>query len=626
MERAGHRYVRLIMAIILSRRARTLLVAATAIVVVVFLCLAAVPVGWLKEDAEKLLSRQTGRPVTIGEIGREDRLSFTPVIRVSDIDVAQASWAGEGKLATVRLLRVRINVFALLFGRAEPQLLSASGARLHLVRAADRRVNWRSGESGGEDAAVSLARLKRLDAVVNYRDDYQKRAFEVALKLDPENGFSAEGDGEVAENPVKLSARGPVPAAAGRWPFEVTLTGDAIDLDAKGTMARPFDPSVMSFRAKARANDLKLVDRIIEAGLFETQPVDLSATVERDGGKWTLSSFDGTIGRSDIAGRATIVQAGSETSLEASLRSKQLDFEDLASDAGNAAAIALERSEGLKVVPNTRINIGKVALTKGRMEVQIDRLVSARRPSAFHSLNGVLKLEGKLLTVESLNIALTKGELSGTITVDQREKQQPLVSMALDLRDSSINALFGTSGTIDAPVDARIRLAGTGDTIREAVGRSEGAIGLVAGGGSLPDRLAMLMGFDVGRALFAGDEDRASLRCAAVRLRVRDGMGVAGPLLVDTDRSQARGRGSVRFPEERMAMTFTGAPKGDIVLRVPGAIMVRGTVREPEVIVPRNVRSVGNVLKGIGRAITGRQGPKAVDADCDALRKEVLRD
>jgi AsmA family protein len=41
--------------------------------------------------------------------------------------------------------------------------------------------------------------------------------------------------------------------------------------------------------------------------------------------------------------------------------------------------------------------------------------------------------------------------------------------------------------------------------------------------------------------------------------------------------------------------------------------------------VPKEVKSVGNVFKAIGRAITGKQGPTATDADCAGLAAQVLR-
>lgn len=608
-----------------SRRARILVWRAVGTLAVLLLVLGTFPVGWFKDDVEARLSRQIGRNVSIGKLERESPFSFTPVIRITDIAIPQAAWAGPGKLATVRLLRVRLNVFALLAGQARPRLLDANGATLFLVRGADHRVNWRrDNSSNAEGTGISLADLGRLDAVIHYRDAVQDRAFRIVARFDPKAGLSATGKGEIAGYPVDLSVSGPAPAD-GAWPFRLAISGGAVSLNADGTMATPFDTQHMKFRLTTRASDLKLIDRIIEAGLFGTQPVDLAAQVERDGERWQIRDLSGTIGSSDIAGQATVIKAPDGTQLDASLHARRLDFEDLASDGGTAAAMALERAQGLRLVPNTRVNIRKVGLAKGRLAFQIDRIVSARRPSALASAKGVLTIDGKLLTASPLELGLNKGTITGQMTVDQRNNRaKPLVTLALEMRGSSIGALFGGDGKIDAPVDARVNLTGPGDTIREAVGRADGTIGLVARNGTLPAKLAALLGFDIGRTLFADDEDRATLRCAVVRLDMRQGLGTIAPLIVDTSHSRTSGRGTIRFPDEALAIQLSGAPKGSSVLRVPGSAMAAGSIREPRVLIPREVKSVGNVLKGIGRAITGRNGPKAADADCAALSRQAI--
>jgi hypothetical protein len=61
------------------------------------------------------------------------------------------------------------------------------------------------------------------------------------------------------------------------------------------------------------------------------------------------------------------------------------------------------------------------------------------------------------------------------------------------------------------------------------------------------------------------------------------------------------------------------------VLRLPGSVTVGGSIRVPDIVVPPEVRSAGNILKAIGRAISGKQGPMAADADCAALSARVLR-
>ena len=141
----------------------------------------------------------------------------------------------------------------------------------------------------------------------------------------------------------------------------------------------------------------------------------------------------------------------------------------------------------------------------------------------------------------------------------------------------------------------------------------------------MPKEIAEALGFDAGGALLSGSDDRAVLRCVIVGADLRRGRGQVGPFVVDTSQSRLDGQGTITFPDERLAIRLTGAPKHDAVLRLPGSATMSGTISEPDIVVPREVKSVGNVLKALGRAITGKQGPVAQDADCGALARQVLR-
>lgn len=611
----------------MKRRAPIILVAAAAVLAAVVLLLMAFPVGMLKGTAERRLSERFGRPVTIAAIEREGGLSLSPVIRVTGVRVPQAAWAGPGDLAYLRLLRIRVRLLPLLVGRFSPQVIAASGVRLDLVRAADGRTNWGKPEPDKQATGGDAPRLDALgiaDAAVRYRDAKQRRTFTLNVRVDPQHGLAASGRGDVDGAPVTVAARGGPVRPEGPWPFSVGIDGPLLAMTATGHMAAPLDTDHMTFRMTARADDLKRIDRVIEAGLFGTQPVRLSAEVQHRDKSWQVERLTGTIGRSRLTGRIGVDKVDGRTRLDGEVHASALDLADLSSDEGLARAAALERAEGQRVVPNTRVNLAKIDRTDGRIAFRADRLLS-RRSSTLTSMAGVLTLDRQRLVVEPLRIGLTRGAISGRAVVDQRGgAREPLVTLALDLTGSTLGTIAGDVGEVDARVDGRVRLTGRGSTIRAAVGRSNGTVGLVARDGSLPAKMAAMLGFDVGRSLLTGGSARATLRCAVVRLPVRDGRGTFAPLVVDTSLSQTRGTGTLTFPAERIAATLTGEPKGGSVLRLPGAIQAGGTIKAPEVVVPRETKSAGNIFKAIGRAITGRQGPTASDADCGALSRQAI--
>ncbi|MBN2973045.1 AsmA family protein [Roseomonas aeriglobus] len=590
------------------------------------LLVAAFPVSPFRERAERTLSARFGRPVTIGALERTPAFSFTPTIRIRDVRIPQPAWAGSGDFVRIATLDMQIRSLGLLTGRVDPKNVTASGVRLDLVRTAEGQTNWDRPGGAKDDGSASPLRLDGLtvrDAVVRYRDGKQDRQFTLSVTSDA-NGFAARGQGVVRGAAVRVSASGaPITAGGQPWPFRARLDGPALSMTARGRMDAPLDTERMTLAVTAQASSLKLIDAVIEAGLFGTQPVRLSADVRHDGPKWHIDTLRGRIGRSDFTGKLGVDKTSGRTVLNGDIHASQLDFDDLADDAGLAKATALERAVGPRVVPNTRVDIGKITSTDGRIAFRIDRIVS-REPSAITTASGVLVLDRQLLTIEPLRIGLKRGAITGKAVVDQRGgRKDPTVTLALDLTGSSIAALAG-GGDVSGRLDGRVRLSGVGETIRTAVGRSNGQIGLVARNGALPAKMAAMLGFDAGRALTADDDARARLRCAVVRLDVAGGRGRFDPLIVDTSASQTRGTGGVVFPAETVAARLTGAPKHNSLLRIPGSVLVSGTLSSPQVVVPQETKSVGNILKGLGRAITGKQGPVAGNADCDALSRRAI--
>ncbi|MEH3157649.1 MAG: AsmA family protein [Sphingomonas taxi] len=611
----------------MTRRPRLLILAA-AVPLVLLLAVAAFPFGTLKGLVADRLTQRFGRPVTIAAMERVDTIGFTPTIAVRGVRIPQADWAGSGDFLRLREARVSFPLWPLLTGTFRPRDIVVTGLDLALVRDADGRTNWsRPGEPKSGGASTDLKGLVVRDSVIRYRDARRQRSATMAFASDAK-GLRASGSGTIRGTPVRIALSGasvaqPVP---GPWPFTASIVGAALDMQARGSMDRPLDTDAMTLSVSARAADLRLIDAVIEAGLFGTQPVALTARVRHDAPRWTVTDLKGTIGHSDIAGRVTVDKQDGRTRLDGAIESARFDFDDLSTDAGLAEGAALKRAIGPRVVPNTRIDLSKIDRTDGRIAVRIARVTSRSGDTSVTGLQGVLALDRQRLRVDPLVIRLAGGTARGTVSVDQRGGGRwPTLAVDLRLTGTRVEALPGTDGAFTGRIAAHARLTGRGETIRDAIGRSDGRIGFTVRDGALPARYAAALGFDAGRALLADGDEQARLRCVVLALPVRGGRGTAAPLVVDTSASQLRGTGTIAFPAERIDLRLTGAPKGHSLLRLPGAAFVTGTLSAPQLTVPPQVKSAGNVFKAIGRAITGRQGPSATDADCAGLAERALR-
>ncbi|WP_188946359.1 AsmA family protein, partial [Polymorphobacter multimanifer] len=576
--------------------------------------LAAFPWDRLRGPLERQLSEDFARPVRIGSMERVDSFSLSPRLLVRDVRVPQADWAGPGDLARIRELEIGFRLLPMLLGRLQATSVSIAGARLDFVRDAEGRESWSTGEGGDGTDLSFIERLEVSDSLIRYRDAKQDRAFTATLTATSERGIDLAGSGTIRGAPVRIVAHGdplPMGGAVAPWPFHAEIEGEAIDMRLVGTMDRPLDVDHFSATMTGRGDDLKRLDAIIEAGLPGTQEVRMKADVRRDFPDWTIMGLVGSIGRSELAGEAVIRKRGERSIIEGRIEAAQLDFDDLASDEGLRRAAEKRERVGPRLIPDTAIDLKRLARTDIMLDFSVKRLLWPG-PSPLQTMQGRFVLDRSRIVVKPLTIGLAEGRMNGEAVIDQRGPSglapEPMLTLAIDLDRASLFE-FAPDAGVDGRLAARLRLAGPGGTVREAIGRSTGTVTIFARDGELPDRTASLLGQDIGRGITGSREKQAVLNCMILHMDVTDGDGRMRPMVIDTSRAVSRFSGRVGLADERLGLTMMGAPKQNSVLRLDAPVRISGTIKDPDVQLPEKARSAGNVLRMLGRAITGDQAP-----------------
>jgi len=600
------------------------LVVVAGVVLVAALLLATFPVGMLRGTAEARLNEKFGAPVHIGALERRDVFSFSPEIEARGVRIGQPAWAGHGDMATIRRLRIRLPILKLLTGTIAPRSIDIDGLSLALVRDADGRSNWGGRRPGGSDSspppAIGTVRIN--DGRFTLKD--AKRHLDIAGTIEAKDarGLAIAAEGQFNGAAAKLGAAARwIQDANGRWPFSAELTSDLLRLRASGTMAAPLDTGHMTMRMAARGTSLKQLDYIIEAGLFGTQAIGLVGTVRRDGSDWFIDKLDGRIGRSTIAATAKILKRHGRTRIDASIDAPRLDFDDLADDAGLAAARAQEARIGPRIFPDTRINLAKMGPTDGVIRITIHQLL-VKGGSVFKSLKGQLSLDHRILTLDKAVAQLGRGTMTGRVRVDSRGKI-PLLTTELRVEGASFDDFIGQPDMIRGPVRGLVRISGRGDTVRQAFASGNGKIAFVASGGAMNRAAAYVMAQDLGGAIgqkLGDDEAMTPIRCAILAFSAKDGLLTPAPLVIDTAIARARGRGQ---------------KKPDFKLVDP--VKIEGTLSQPTIdFAPPGKKSGGGVFGAVTRSIGAALGlrkyqqrdaplPKPGTVNCRALAAEALR-
>ncbi len=597
-------------------RSRLLATAAVGggIVVIALVALGAFPVGMMRGVVENRLSAALDTKVQVGSVTRDTLFSYTPTVSIRDVRIAQPAWVGPGDFVRLDSVSLRVPVFRLLTGAFKPDRISVDGARVALVRDVSGRKNWepeRKTPKRGGDSRPSLSDLTVTNSQIVIRDAKRGLTVSGPLSVDAARGLQYAATGTFQDTPARLELHGGKitgidPTAS--YPFAVSLASPALRMTVKGAMRGVLDTRHFTADVSTQAPTLKNLDRIIEAGLFGSQPIDFRGKIRHDGRDWYVDRIAGSMGRSRFSGLATIHKDGARTMINAKIDASQFDFDDLADTEGRAKSAARKAAIGARVIPPTRINLSKLGKTDGRLVFAAHKLLSSGG-TVFKSLSGTLTLDHRTVTVSNIVATLASGRMTGTVKVDHRSGN-PKLGVDVRLAGLTLDALVGQPKMISGPVRGHIVMNGQGDTVREAMAHASGKAAIVATDGHVQRMVADVLGQNLSGAVshaISGPSQEVPLRCLVANFRATRGVLTPNPLAIDTGASVGRGSGRIVLDGERLDLTLAGASKSHALLRITDPIHVRGTLSSPTVSVAgigaAEKPTAGGVLRVLGRSI-----------------------
>ncbi len=601
-----------------------------------FLIVAAFPWGLVARSGLDLLAGAIGRPVTVGAARRLDWFGLVPTIALDDVTIGQPAWQGRGTMARIAHVRLTLPVLPLLTGRFHPHRIDLDGVRLALFRAADGRANWNGDGQGGPPQGT---RLTIRDGRYRLRDLGRQVLLAGTLVSDATHGLVIDGSGTLRGRPLRVAATGGARGAADPtrpYPLRVVARSPLVAMAAQAILARPLDLRHFTARVVASGRDLTHLDDLVQAGLFPSQAFRLAGAVTRDGPRWRIAGLNGAVGRTTVTATVTVVRADGRTRVDGRVDAGAFDFADFVSDAQRARADARLAAVGPRLLPETSIDLEKMARLDGVLRFRAAHLLTGAL-SPFRSLATTVTLDHRRLALDPLDAGLVAGRMTGRVTVDDTDA---LPRLGIDTRigGSTIQALLLKRGSIRGPLDATIHLAGRGATFRAAMGASSGRIGIWVQGGTMRRDYATFVGGDVVRsagAVIGGGGARVALRCLVGVLEAHDGRLVPAPLTIDSVVSRAAASGSIDLSNERLDLTFTGRSKQPALFRSTTPTRLFGTFLHPQVDIrpPRAKDRAGSgLLDRVGTFVNGlrirsdRPGDApAPDADCGALAHAAMR-
>ena len=610
--------------------------------------------NWLRGPLARAISGRIHRPVAITGNLVVHPWSWSPTATVNGLVIGNPAWAGPAPMAKLPSLTVQMKILPFIFrGKMILPLVEADSPRIALERDASGRVNWNFSQNPkAKPILPAIGHLVIRDGAVRYADARGRLNFAGVITSNETVSGASRGtfllQGTGTLNGAAFRARvggGPLINIDPNRPYDFTasLEGQETHLTVSGAVTHPFNLAGISGRFSVQGEDLADLYRLTSIALPNSPPYDLKAGFARNGKYYALRHMVGRVGQSDLTGSVSIDDSTGRPFVRADLASRLVRAADLVAVVGGApkkgtpgalspaekiAAAKLQAEH--RLLPDATLDASRIRGMDAKVFYKATMVEAGKVP--IRDLRLGVTLDHSLLTINPLQMALSQGQLAGTIRIDARRKLQ---TNAIDLRLTNaqlVNLLppKGGAPSIEGGVWARARLTGTGNSVRSAAATANGTVTLVMPGGKVRKTIADMLNLDLGRtaiALITKNKQDTPVRCGVADFRARNGVLTADEMMLDTGLVQVRGSGDIDLRNETVNLRLQGKPKKITLVRLDAPITVTGMLASPKIgvdIIKAAPQAVLAVALGVFAAPLAAILPfvapgLAKNADCAAL-------
>jgi uncharacterized protein involved in outer membrane biogenesis len=589
--------------------------------------------SWLRGPLQSRLSALTGKTVHIdGPISGTK--SWVPHIKLNDIKIDEPDFAAAPKVARIDTIALEIDLKSLLHGKLDFPLIDIDAPVLNLLRDTSGKANWdiASEASGPSDRGNMpiIGKLTVKDGKLKYRDVAKHLTIDGTIKTiaatggTGEDSFTVEGNGTYRNAPFTIKLKG------GSLD-DLRETKKPYDIDARasvgktriaviGTVTNPFKLTDMNLKLTADGDNAQDLYPIFGIPAPPTPPYHLTGTLDRDGKTWLFKNFAGTVGKSDLEGSLRYeTENRKRIFVGGNLTSKNLDFSDLgllvgapgSTEGGRPVsdtqkAMAQQRDKSDRVLPDTPLNFDEVRNVDADITFKGEHVTAQNLP--IDNVDMHMTLDDALLSLKPLNVGVAGGQINSNIIIDAR-KDTVVTDHDVKFSRFQVAQIFQKAGFAQGGtgmIDGRIRLHGTGDSVRKSLATADGQASAIVDKGTISDLVANELGLDVARALgvLIGGDSQVPLNCVVVDFQVDKGVMNARTFIIDTDAALSTGKGTVSLADEKLDLSIHGDPKNATPMALGGPIEIGGNFKKMSVGLGAEAYARGGAAVALGALLT----------------------
>lgn len=616
--------------------------------------------NWLRGPIGRFASARLQREVVIAGDLRVHPWSFSPKAEAYGLRIGQPGWAKAvdpraGQMAEVQRVAVQIKILPLLRGQVILPFVAIDKPVVRLLRDKTGRANWSFGAPRENAPPLKLPAVQRF--VINdgqLRVDDRKGGALFVGTVSARERAGETGGRFVMEGKGSLNGAGFLARVTGGpllnitpskpYPFDALVQAGATRIAAEGAITRPFDLGRFETQLSVSGADLNRLHDLTGLTLPNTPPYRIAGHLVRKGDRFDFERLSGRIGDSDIRGDLFVSTGRERPYLEAELRSRRLDFDDLGSLFGAAPATGRGEtaSAGQKVeaaqsdavqrlLPDATLQVERVRAMDAKVTYRADAVNAPNLPLRKVSLD--LTLDKGVLTMDPIAFTFSRGDLRGKVRLDARPAT-PKTDVDLRLLNARIEDFIPIKSdgkpAIEGAVMARAKLTGVGDSVHRAASTADGSVTLVAPRGQIRQAFAELLGVNASKGLIlllSKSDKETPVRCAVADFDVKNGVMTTNTLVADTGVVLAKGRGTVDLRTERLDFRIEGDSKKPRLVRLFIPITIKGPIMAPKpgLDVSKTVgqggvaAALGSIVNPLAALLPFVTGGEAKDADCAGL-------
>lgn len=567
----------------------SVLVSIIGLILLAWLILFVTKGRFLKGPFERTVSSMTERQVKVAGDFQLYLNPFNVKFLAEGMTVSNPEWATKPNFFESKLIDTQIATWTLLFGdKRRINWLQLLSGNVDLEwDAAGKRNTWSFGDPNAPAKPLELPLIRAAivqGTAIRYRDPRLQLNADIKIETVQArdtrfaNAINFTGSGTMRGKPFSLEGGLLSPnetVTGGRNELRLAARAAQTSLAVSGTLPGATEIEGADLKLGVRGPNISLLFDFLGIAVPDTRAYRINSNLTKAGGEWRFTRLAGVFGESDIGGRMTIAMPNDRLTINADLATRVIDIIDIGPFIGynpekldkQGGAGAVERVGGTpRILPDAPLRVDAIK----RFDAHVDYKVARVRAESFPISNIALTLDlqRSLMKLSPLTFDVSGGHLSSDIIINAR-RRPVFTDYDIRLSPTPMGKLLGrfgveesgTSGTLKA----RVKMTGSGDSVRESLASSNGRIAVIIPKGTFWTRNIQLSELDVGTfitKMFEGKlKEPVQINCGLIAFTVRNGIAAADPILVDTRKNVMLGRGGFSFKNESVDILYRADSK-----------------------------------------------------------------